>query len=75
MIEAKDHPQIGHYVVTRIRIENAAPPLEIVGHLRVGCANCNSYFIVKLSWVKGQYRTRPCPYCFKTSWVPSKVPK
>lgn len=72
---AQLHPQIEAYVVRRIKIEESDPELDKISHLKVSCVHCQDYFIVPLTWIKSCiYRTRPCPNCFKTSWVPDKLP-
>lgn len=72
------HPQIPHYYVKRVRIEGElAEALGVSTGLRVTCpqADCpGKHFFVKLRWIKGRYRTRPCPYCFKTAWIPWELP-
>ena len=69
---AADHPQMDQYIATRIKIKH--PDLDAVSMLKVTCPRCGDWFIVKLTWWKGQYRGRSCPHCYKSSWVPWERP-
>lgn len=69
-----EHPPIPWYVVKRIKLSEH-PDLDARSVLKVTCTQCLKWHIVKLTWVKGRYRTRPCPHCFRTSFVPFKAPK
>jgi hypothetical protein len=68
-------PQIDQYHVKRIKIES--DDVNAVSVYKVTCPrhDCGKWFIVKLTWWKGQYRGRSCPYCYKVSWVPWERPK
>ena len=46
--------------------------------LEVTCPwrKCRRSFWVRLSWrTSSEYKTRPCPYCFKTAIMPAKGPR
>ena len=67
------HPQIKYYIVKRVKVPEKT--FGVASMLKVTCPHCMEWDLKKLRWIKGQYRTRPCGYCFRTSFVPHKLPK
>lgn len=45
--------------------------------LKVRCPRCKRVFWVETLWGRSpevEHKTRPCPYCFKVSWLPGFKP-
>lgn len=67
-----EHPLLW-FSVKRIKLPEH-PSLDARSVLKVTCLHCKGWHVVKLTWVKGMYRTRTCPHCRQPSFVPFKVP-
>ena len=35
-------------------------------------SDCKGWFMVRLVWKVGGFGTRPCPHCFRVSWIPGR---
>ena len=77
-----DHPEQDHastvpeFAVKRFHIDAEDGSYDM---LEVACPrrDCGKSFWVRGSWtapVEGRVNTRPCPWCFRVSWLPGLKP-
>lgn len=82
----RDHAETGRdlefrstvpeFLATRFHLDTAEGSYDM---LEVACprTDCKRSFWVSGSWkapVEGRVNTRPCPWCFKVSWLPGQKP-
>lgn len=80
-METSNISQLPEFTAERYHIDDDTGSFDL---LKVRCERCENNFWVQLKWKviaeegaasdgKG-HRTRPCPYCFRTSWLPGEHP-
>jgi hypothetical protein len=59
------------FVTEQVEIDSITGSISM---LAVVCqrGDCKCEFWVNLKWAVGGYGTRPCPYCFRVSWIPGR---
>jgi hypothetical protein len=80
-METSEKSQLPEFEAERYHLDDDDGSHDL---LKVRCERCGSRFWVTLKWkVVAQegsatdgrgHRTRPCPYCFKVSWLPGESP-
>lgn len=78
-METSTQSQLAIWAPERVHVDDASGSYDM---LKLKCASCKQTFWVAGNWIhwappvingrKWSYRTRPCPYCFRPSWLPEQ---
>lgn len=75
-METSEHSQLPEWKTTLFHLDSIEGSYDM---LEVTCprSDCEKVFWVRPVWAYprySKYLTRPCPWCFKTAWLPGCKP-